>query len=353
MIYISYGSDIAKITYDTLVMSDISKYLSADYNVALKPNLVVPGPASNGAVTHPEVAEGVILYLREFGVKNIRIIESSWVGDSTKRAFKYCGYEELSRKHNVPLIDLKSDDVRKLSHSGYEIAVCKQSLDTDFLINLPVLKAHCQTRLTCCLKNLKGCIPDSEKRRFHTLGIHKPVAALNMLIKTGYCVVDGICGDLTFEEGGNPVTANRIIAGRDPLMIDSYCAELIGYMPHDVQYLSFGEKIGVGKLYTPDVEVIEQGTENKPKINVSAMPAANRYRNFIDEDSACSACYSTLIHAIHRLHGRVKTDGKIHIGQGFVGKSGNGVGVGVCAKGFSKNVPGCPPKATDIIEMLR
>ncbi|MCL2221614.1 MAG: DUF362 domain-containing protein [Oscillospiraceae bacterium] len=353
MIYISYGSDITKTAYDTLVLSDISKYLSAEHNVALKPNLVVPGPASNGAVTHPEVTEGVILYLREFGVKNIRIIESSWVGDSTKRAFKYCGYEELSRKYNIPLIDLKSDTVRKLHHSGYDIAVCKEALDTDFLINLPVLKAHCQTRLTCNMKNLKGCIPDSEKRRFHTLGIHEPVAVLNMLVKTGYCVVDGICGDLTFEEGGNPVTANRIIAGRDPLMVDSYCAELIGYMPHDIRYLSFGEKLGVGKLYTPDIKVLEQGTENKPKINASAMPAANRYRNLINEDAACSACYSTLIHAIHRLHGRVKADGKIHIGQGFTGKSGNGIGIGVCAKGFTKNVPGCPPKATDIIEVLR
>ena len=353
MIYISYGSEISKTTYDTLAMSDISKYLKADYNVSLKPNLVVPGPASNGAVTHPEVTEGVILFLRDFGVKNIKIIESSWVGDSTKRAFKYCGYEELSKKYNVPLIDLKSDGTRKLSHCGYDIAVCKEALDTDFLINIPVLKAHCQTRLTCCMKNLKGCIPDGEKRRFHTLGIHKPVAALSMLIKTGYCVVDGICGDLTFEEGGNPVVGNRIIAGRDPLLIDSYCAELIGYRSHDIEYITFGEKFGLGRLYSQDTKVFESGAENKPKVNVSAMPAAERYRKLIDEDSACSACYSTLIHALHRLHGRTCTNGKISIGQGFIGKTGDGVGIGVCAKGFSTHVLGCPPKATDIIEVLK
>jgi len=353
MIYISYGRDIAKITYDTLAMSDIGDYLKADFSVALKPNLVVPGPASNGAVTHPEVAEGVILFLRDFGIKNIRIIESSWVGDSTKRAFKYCGYEELSAKYDVPLIDLKSDSSRTLRHSGYDIAVCSEALDTDFLINLPVLKAHCQTRLTCCMKNLKGCIPDSEKRRFHTLGIHKPVAALNMLIKTGYNVVDGICGDLTFEEGGNPVTANRIIAGRDPLLVDSYCAGLIGYGVHDIEYLVYGEKIGVGRLFSDDVHVFEQGAEDKPKIELSREHSAKRYRKLIDEDSACSACYSTLIHALHRLHGRVRVDGKISIGQGFIGKSGKGLGIGVCAKGFSEFVPGCPPKATDIINTLR
>jgi len=353
MIVITYGSDIAKNTYDTLTASDISDYLRAEFSVSLKPNLVVPGPASNGAVTHPEVCEGIILYLKDFGVKNIRIIESSWIGDSTKKAFKFCGYEELARKYGIPLIDLKTDSCTTLNHSGYDIEVCDEVLNTDFLINIPVLKAHCQTRLTCCLKNLKGCIPDGEKRRFHTLGIHKPVAALNALIKTGYNVVDGICGDLSFEEGGNPVKSNRIIAGRDPLMVDSYCAELIGYHPDDIDYLSYGKKIGVGKYYSKDTRIIELNTENKSIVDVRGSNTADRYRGLIDEDAACSACYSSLVYALHRLGGRKNMDGKIHIGQGFKGKSGKGLGVGVCTQGFSKCVQGCPPKATDIIKALR
>ena len=353
MIIITYGNEITKNTYETLKSSDIGDYLNTNFDVALKPNLVVPGPASNGAVTHPEVVEGVILFLKDFGVKRIRIIESSWIGDSTKRAFKYCGYEDLSGKYNIPLIDLKSDRCTTLKHSGYEIDVCDEALNTDFLVNIPVLKAHCQTRLTCCLKNLKGCIPDGEKRRFHTLGIHKPVAVLNALIKTGYNVVDGICGDLTFEEGGNPVTANRIIAGRDPVMVDSYCAELIGYHPDDIEYLSYAKKIGVGKYCSGDTKIIELNTENKTVVDTRRLYAAERYKNHIVEDAACSACYSSLVYALHRLGGRIKAEGKIHIGQGFRGKSGTGLGVGTCTQGFSKCVRGCPPKATDIIKALK
>ena len=353
MIVITYGSDITKNTYDTLVASDIKTYLNADFSVSLKPNLVVPGPASNGAVTHPEVVDGVIRYLKDFGVKQIKIIESSWIGDSTKRAFKFCGYEDLARKYDIPLIDLKSDSCTTINHSGYDIKVCNEALHTDFLINIPVLKAHCQTRLTCCLKNLKGCIPDGEKRRFHTLGIHKPVAVLNALIKTGYCVVDGICGDLTFEEGGNPVKSNRIIVGRDPVMVDSYCAELIGYKPDDIEHLVYAKKIGVGQYYSHDTKIVELNMENKSVVDVRNLYAADRYRNLINEDAACSACYSSLIYALHRLGGRARVDGKIHIGQGFKGKTGNGFGVGVCTQGFSKCVQGCPPKATDILEFLK
>ena len=353
MIYIIYGKDYAENAYDVLQASDIAEYLDADHSVAIKPNLVVPSPAVVGATTHPEVVEGIILYLKSFGVKRIKIIESSWVGDSTIRAFKNCGYEELSKKHGVPLVDLKSDGSSVAKPGGRELRVCDEALGTDFLINAPVLKAHCQTRMTCCMKNLKGCIPDSEKRRYHTLGIHKPVAELNAIIKTGYCVVDGICGDLSFEEGGNPVVADRIIAGRNPLLVDSYCAELIGYSPDEIEYLAHGKALGIGSYFSRETPVVELNSRDKPAHDTNTgFAAAEKYRALIEEDAACSACYSSLIFALHRLGGRTSAKGKIRIGQGFKGKTVAGVGVGNCARGCEICVAGCPPKATDIISHL-
>ena len=352
MIVITYGDNIIKNTYDTLAASDIKSYLDTGMAVSIKPNLVVPGPASNGAVTHPEVVEGVILFLRDCGVAKIKIIESSWVGDSTMRAFKYCGYEELSKKYNVPLIDLKKDNCTVYKHGGYNFTICDEAMKTDFLINVPVLKAHCQTRLTCCMKNLKGCIPDAEKRRFHSLGIHKPVAVLNKLIKTGYCIIDGICGDLSFEEGGNPVVSNRIIAGRDPLLLDYYCAELIGYLPDEIGYILYGKEIGVGEYFSSDTKLIEINAQVKPALDTKRNPVSEKYKSIINEDAACSACYSSLIYALHRLGEKANVKGEIHIGQGFSNNTGTGFGVGNCTKGFTKFVPGCPPKATDIIKAL-
>ena len=351
MLVVSYGKDAAKNTHDALAASDISSYLRQGMSVAIKPNLVVPCPASDGATTHPEIVDGIIRFIKDFGITDIKIIESSWVGDSTKRAFKYCGYSDLAQEHNIPLIDLKSDKTTSLECGGLRIDVCDEALKTDFLINVPVLKAHSQTRMTCCMKNLKGCIPDSEKRRFHTLGLHEPIAVLNLLLKTGYCVVDGICGDLSFEEGGNPVESNRIIAGRNPLTLDSYCAELIGCKPSEIGYISYGEKIGVGEYYSQKTELIELNAQNKPIRIPELGRIAERFTEQIDEAAACSACYASLVFALDKL-GNPRFANKIHIGQGFIGKSGDGFGVGNCAGGFEKSVPGCPPKATEIMDML-
>lgn len=47
-----------------------------------------------------------------------------------------------------------------------EIKVCQKALEIEYMINLPVVKGHCQTKITCALKNCKGLIPNSEKDGF-------------------------------------------------------------------------------------------------------------------------------------------------------------------------------------------
>ena len=350
-IYVNYGNQIMEDARRLLHESDITHYLKKEMSVAIKPNLVLSRPAEEGATTHPQVVEGVILFLKDTGVKNISVMESSWVGDDTKKAYKRCGYEPLRDKYNIPLIDLKDDGVITKDAEGCGIPVCRKALETDFLINVPVLKAHCQTLLTCCMKNLKGVIPDSEKRRFHTMGIHKPVAALNKIITAGYNLVDGICGDLTFEEGGSPIPGHRLICGRNSLAVDSYCAALIGLMPDEIGYLREGLRMGLGE-YAKEGDIIEFNRDNKPPALPKKINAAVPYIDLIKEDGACSACYASLIHALHRLRVR---KARVCIGQGFKNKKGGtgDLGIGVCCGGFSKFIMGCPPKASDIVSFLK
>jgi len=353
LIAVNYGKDWIKKTTEVLSASDIDAYLKKEYSVSLKPNLVSPKTSDNGSTTHIEVLEGIIIFLKDRGIQKINIIENSAMGYNTKEAFKVCGYEELRKKYGVPLVDLNDDKFITLKSSGFEIQISETAFKTDFLINVPVLKAHSQTRLTCCMKNLKGCMPKNEMRRFHTLGLDKPIAALNALLKTGYCVVDGICGDLSFEEGGNPVEANRVIAGRNPVLVDSFCARLIGYDPDEIKYLSLGKEMMLGEYFSDKTKIIELNANEKPLFYAKSDRIAEKYKKFINDDQACSVCYAALIFALHRNGGKKPDDKKICIGQGFKNKSGEGLGIGNCAKGFKTYVKGCPPKAVDILSFLK
>lgn len=96
-LFIALDREPVQMTIDLLNRMKPLQGKSKDISIGIKPNLVCASPANEGATTHPEIVEGIIIYLLNNGYKNIKIIEGSWVGDSTKRAFKVCGYDSLSK----------------------------------------------------------------------------------------------------------------------------------------------------------------------------------------------------------------------------------------------------------------
>ncbi|MDR2642590.1 MAG: DUF362 domain-containing protein [Planctomycetaceae bacterium] len=357
MIDIIYGTKILEMTYELLRAAAVDNLLRVDTNVVIKPNLVVAKPANEGATTHIEIVEGIIRFLKDCGVVKLVIAEGSWLGENTGRAVSCCGYDVLVKRYGLKFIDTKKDKVVKKNMHGLELGICATFFENDFLINVPVLKGHCQTKITCCLKNLKGCIPDSEKRHYHNIGLHKPIAVLNTILKPNLHVIDGICGDPTFEEGGNPVAANRILIGFDPVLLDSYCAGLIGYLPDEIGYIRYAKEYNVGNLFNENTKIREYRKENRPQTTSrNQSQLVQELTQLIDERNACSACYAALIFALNKSGIRnlgKRISEKIKIGQDFRNEKATGLGIGDCTKGCRHNVAGCPPSAIDIIQVLK
>ncbi len=354
-IIVTYGDDPMRMTKELLEAAKLDQMIPKGALVGLKPNLVVAKPAETGATTHIEIVAATIEYLQAHGHNNILILEGSWVGDSTKRAFKVCGFEDVSRKYKVPLFDTKGDSVTVKSYGGINMEVCNKALEVDFLINMPVLKGHCQTIVTGALKNMKGCISDREKRHFHALGLDRPIAYLNKVIKPQFILGDGICGDLDFEEGGNPVRMNRMFCGTDPVLIDSYIASNMGYEPHDIEYIKIAEEIGVGSSDIEHADIVELNRDTtiaRPTSSRKVQKLAKAAR----PKEACSACYANLIQAFARLDDEGWLNefvrNPVCIGQGYEGQSGE-LGVGKCTCGMKHSLPGCPPRTPEILKFLR
>ncbi len=356
-LYVKYGSEGFKMAVSVMKKMDIASEIPEGAVIGIKPNLVVAKPSASGATTDPEIIEGIIHYLKENNHNNIIILEGSWVGDKTDRAFRICGYDKIAEKYGIELIDLQKDKSTSVKVKDLTLFVCQKALSVNYMINVPVLKGHCQTRMTVSLKNMKGCIPNSEKRRYHTLGIHKPVAYLNKVMKSDLIIVDGIIGDLDYEEGGTPVNMNRIIAGKDPVLIDSYCAALMGIPVEEIEYISIAEKLGIGNLYKENTEIIEINKSREVSFEHKHLTSVN-FSKYVTEKSACSACFAGLVHALSRIREKDELDKlskKIYIGQYFKHKkAGNGsIGIGDCCRHFDIHVPGCPPKAIDIIKEIK
>ncbi|MFO7819819.1 MAG: DUF362 domain-containing protein [Halanaerobacter sp.] len=351
-IYQAFGDDGYQLAYQLL--EELELDLDRDMKVGLKPNLILAKESAHGATTDPDLTAGVIEYLKEQGIEEIVIMEGSWVGANTEEAFEECGYRSLAQEYDLELYNLKHDQTKDLVSEGFELSVCQAPLEVDYLINLPVLKAHCQTKITCALKNLKGCIPDSEKRRYHTLGLHEPIAHLNNVLRSDLTIVDGIIGDLTYEEGGNPVQMNRVLAGFDPVLIDTYVAQLLGLKLSAIPYLELAEELGVGRTDLKQEQVIKINQAQAVAKDLTRRKKVEKLREYIKAEQACSACVGSLLHALQRCQdeNQLPPEAKIYIGQGWQELEKEGLGVGNCTREFSDFIPGCPPTAAQIREGL-
>lgn len=407
-----FGTDYKEMTKRLLHEADLRALLpGTEKCIGIKPNLVSPSEASYGATTHPEVVAGIIEYLQEYGYRRIMIAEGSWVGDRTADAVAVCGYDALAERYGVIFHDAQKDKSHAVDCAGLELNVCDCVDQIDFLINVPVLKGHCQTKITCALKNMKGLLPNSEKRRFHAMGLHKPIAHLSAGIHQDFIVVDHICGDLDFEDGGNPVVRNCVMAARDPVLVDAYVCYLLHYQTVDVPYVGMAAELGIGcaDLDCAQIRIcgraggclspagnrasgaadwcdketercagsgdfdgwestVEAGglhgcesSADEERLlwqDGEELPYAQKVvavRDFVEEVESCSACYGYLIPALDRLKSeglldRLKT--KICIGQGYRGSEGE-LGVGQCTAKFAHTVKGCPPTETQIYEFLK
>ncbi len=350
-----YGTDYKEMTKKILAAADLAGRIGdKKARIGIKPNLVVASPAQFGATTHTEVVAGIIEYLQERDFKDIIVAEGSWVGDRTALAFDYCGYNTLSKEYGVPLVDTQKEKWHEVDCAGMKLQITNVVDRIDFLINVPVMKGHCQTKMTCALKNMKGLLPNKEKSRFHRMGLHKPIAHLQKGIHQDFIVVDHICGDLDFEEGGNPVVRNCVMAAADPVLVDSYACHLMQYEVDEVPYVRLAEKLGAGTADLSGAEIILLNGESEEE----DLPRRNRILEVsyaVEEVDSCSACYGNLVHALNLLREEGLLD-KLHdriaIGQGMQGKTGR-LGIGRCTKDFDTCIMGCPPEPEKIYEELK
>ncbi|UCH89573.1 MAG: DUF362 domain-containing protein [Thermoplasmata archaeon] len=366
-------------------LGGVEGFVSKGDRVVLKPNLVTNRKYFTGATTDPLIVLALIHELKRIGVSDITVADGSWVGCPTERAFTATGLSGLCAREGVKLVNLQRDEYVSVKVSaGNELKgkvnIAKTVLDADKLINLPKLKAHAQTKLTLSLKNLKGCISDDEKRRFHRIDIDRAIAELNTVLSPDLIVLDGIVGEMTAELGCDPIRLDTIVAGTDPVALDALCATMMGYDPHEIEHIVHAEELGVGKgLDTSKIELKGDVELASIKGEIGDSVGFARYTESfqsygldIQESGACSSCLAALYLALKRVADDEKLEDlqgcSFYIGQNFAedsdgsatpageGGSAYRIGIGNCTKaldGLDIFTKGCPPTALTVYRKLR
>jgi uncharacterized protein (DUF362 family) len=241
---------------EALDLCDALSGFDPNMEVFIKPNLVEYVTAFEfppyGICTTSVVLEALIRYLKDAGAKDITIAESALINDefgcSTKITYDSFGYEHFSKQYGVKLMDLNDQEFQKVNLGGFSLRVAKPILDAEFLINVPVLKTHEQTKVSLGFKNNKGCLTVKSKQICHhrKRPIDAFVVRLGEKLYPHLTLVDGI---YSLEFGpmhmGKAYRENLIIASRDMFACDCVASHLMGIDPSEVLNLNtFSEEQG-------------------------------------------------------------------------------------------------------------
>lgn len=346
-------------------LRDIIRYGS---RVLVKPNLGVPALPESARVTDPRVLEAVILALCEAGAGEVIIGEASVVGFDTEEAFEVSGIREVAKRTGASLVDLKKQSFVKIPVPNplalNHIYLSSVAMEADVIINVPKLKTIAATPISVAMKNLKGLIPDQEKKRFHYTDLNACIVDLNKVARPALTVVDGIIAHEMYE----PKEINLLIAGRDPVAVDTVSCLIIECNPAKVQYLAEAARLGLGigtvekiKVFGERIEDVSVPVETAPD---SGSAFAAHFPEVIIEDGyACSGCSGSLFMALKTARAKgllTKADGvTFAIGKEASPRSSpdNTLYIGRCLRGFKDSLhylDGCPfsfMQLVDYIEM--
>ncbi len=334
---------------------DLLEYRPSREPVFIKPNLPDYAPPGMGFFTEPAVVEGL---LRHFAGRPIVIGEGAVVGRSAMKAFQRTGYADLANRYGAQLVDL-NDAPRVDFEWEFGKLRLPALLLTHEYVNVAKMKTHIQTGVTLGMKNQKGLLASSDKKRFHKLGLNQCIAALARTIRPALTVVDGI----TALEGlgpwrfGTPVDMGVIVAGTDMVEVDNVCLDLMEFVHSDAPHIPPLD--GVETVGAPPSEVRRAFRMD--------YPGYFQYRRVYQHISdSCSGCNIALYRAFRSLRrsrlGRLRlfVNGQMRRTDIILGGSaelpeghGRVLCVGDCAKAFANRggfrlVGGCPPEPDDI-----
>ena len=281
--------------------------------VLLKPNITFCwNMPPYGMVTTSRVLDGLVQLLLEHGCQDISIGEGTTdvFGSNTRKGYRWTGIDRLAKRYGVKLVDLSKGPFQETDLGEVKVRIARAAMDTDFLINVPVLKTHGHTKVSLGFKNLKGCLSRASKKRFHTCDrLNHMVYLLNEVVRSDLTIIDGI---YMLERGPDTLLgmAHRkdlIIASRDIFACDVVGSAVLGIDPSQVAYLREYAENHNRSLDVSQIEVKGEDVENlrenlRWRADVNSELLAPRGITGLSVpypgDTLCSHCYVMLASAL-------------------------------------------------------
>jgi len=238
--FIDYRSSITH----ALDIIDAGEKLPQQGLIIIKPNLTNSSPPP--VTTSVKAVEAVYQYCKAHTKAKIAVGDGCGSG-STPDVYSALGYTDMTKKHGIELIDFNEADTITLENNNalqLKRFHMPKIVQEAFVISLPVLKDHSFTKTTIAMKNMFGIAPGKyysgswNKSKLHSPSTDKSVVDICMYKKPDLSIVDASVALKGMHLAGTHKKIGLILAGFDPVAVDTIGSELLSHNPKKLEYLT-------------------------------------------------------------------------------------------------------------------
>lgn len=233
-------------------LGGISRFISRQDVVVIKPNIAWDRTPEQAANTNPELVAEVVRQCWQAGAKRVIVTDVSC--NEAQRCFHRSGIEAAARAAGAEVVLPDPEKFREVDMGGVVLKswpVFAPFLDADKIINLPIAKHHELTGATLGMKNWYGIL-GGQRNRLHQQ-IHQSLADLAGFMLPTLTIMD--CYRILLRNGptgGNledVALKKTIVAGTDPVALDAYVAKAYWNLDAErLPYLQLAANRGLGTV---------------------------------------------------------------------------------------------------------
>jgi len=231
-----------------------------------------------GAYVNPDISIAIIKMCIDAGVSEIcclqNVKEKYWKRSQyfEKYKEKIAGINNITANQFPAEFDnqywkkVKVPDSYHLHNQENEII--SALFECDVFINISISKHHASSIYTGVLKNTMGIGTRKTGTYFHLGGekrldpvfLSECISDINKIRPADLCIVDSTEFIVTNGPNGpgDMLYKNKVVAGTDPVALDTYCSELAGFFPEDILTTLKAYEAGLGEINLKKLKITEK-----------------------------------------------------------------------------------------------
>ncbi len=252
LVMVKNGSPAELVVKAFDMFGGISRFIKKGDTVVVKPNIGWARRPEQAANTNPDVVAEIIRLCDQAGASKIKVFDNTC--NETKRCYRLSGIEKAAKEAGATVNYMFPQKFKKVKITkGKALSAWEfysDVLDADVYINVPIAKHHSLAQVTLGLKNILGII-GGNRGAIHS-NFDQKLADLNTVIRPSITIIDAVRVLMhNGPQGGNlndVKEMNTVIAGIDPVAVDSLGATLFNLKGTDLGYIRVASEMGLGEI---------------------------------------------------------------------------------------------------------